>query len=424
MTAVFIGIVLIAINLDVGLSSYFLPAFGLMLIYTRLRNYRQLDKSFAMAGRYVFAMLICEAVILFVIATPLNLSDFVNSCIMIVTTALQACFFFYLMKGIQEEYLRRGDVEFKGTPVIGLVAGKILLILFIITGFKLGAAICGLAMIVFLAGVCRRLRQAERDLNLADLTPASVGFSNRALWGSYALLVAVAVFGGMFFCGISSGRTAVQENAITASVEKLTEKGMPAVVAQDLSAEDADALSDIDAFTEIKGDGSKNIKIRLIAGLTTDDDYKLVLWYGDLSGLADSRYLSREIIEISRIEPIASCSGRVCYTKNGKEFSEIITASKVSLNEGKILIREIKDIDAAETFYAEISLRNGADRVRGYLILDGSFDGKGIGSSVYTELFDAKIVQFPYKNEKQTAVLAAKKDLQRSCTFVLPYGLQ
>lgn len=119
MTRIFIGIFLIVINLDVGLSGYFLPALGLMLIYTRLRSYGRFGRNFVMAGNFVKALMLCEVVILFVIATPLNLSDIMNSCIMIVSTTLQTCFYFYLMEGIQEQYRRRGDSAFRGSPVIG-----------------------------------------------------------------------------------------------------------------------------------------------------------------------------------------------------------------------------------------------------------------------------------------------------------------
>lgn len=423
MTAIFIGIVLNAINLNIGLFSYFLPALGLMLIYTRLRNYRQLSKSFVMASAFVTAMLICEVVILLMIATPLNLSDLVNICIMVVTTALLTCFLFYFMKGIQEAYQRRGDSEFKGSPVIGVAASKILLIVFLIAGFSLGAAICGLAMLIFLVGAGRRLRQAERDLDLADLSGTAVKPSAKVLWGGYMLLITLAVFSGMFLGTITSGETALKENAPAATVKKLIERGMPETVAQDLSGEDAKSLSAVTSFSEIKSKDQSHVKVRLIAGMTGDDDYKLVLWYEDLSGFKNSRCLSREIIEVSRTEPIKGCAGSIYYIKDGKEYSKKVTASKVSLNEGKILIKKLKDIDVAEVFFAEIPLRNGAEQVRGYLMLDGSFSGKDIGSSVYTELYDAKIIQFPYKNEKQTVALDKESELQRSCTFIIPYQL-
>ena len=424
MRVIFIGILLIMVNLDIGIIDYFLPALGLMVIYTRLRRYRGASRSFVQAQKFVTAMLLCETAILFLIATPLNLSDAVNCCMMIGSTALQACFLFCLMKGVQEEYRRRGDLEFKGSSVIGLVAAKALLILFFIADFKLGTAICGLAMLVFLAGLFGRLQQADRDLKLPLMAKAAGKSSDKVLWGGYALLTAAAVFGGMYLGTVALDEPHFEQSAPSVYAERLTEKGMPEAVARDLSAEDAKSLGAVKSFMEIKGNGGKSVKARLIAGMTGKYDYKLVLWYGDLGGERSKGCLSREIIEVSRTEDIASCAGLVYYTKGGKEFSERITASKVDLNQGKILLREIKDVDVAQVFYAQIPLRNGADRVRGYLMLDGRFDGEGTDSSVYTELYDAKIIQFPYKNEKQTAVLADKKGPQRSCTFILPYGFR
>lgn len=424
MTRIFIGIFLIVINLDVGLSGYFLPALGLMLIYTRLRSYGRFGRNFVMAGNFVKALMLCEVVILFVIATPLNLSDIMNSCIMIVSTTLQTCFYFYLMEGIQEQYRRRGDSAFRGSPVIGLAASRIMLIFFLITDFKLGAGICVLAILIFLVGVFRLLRQAGRDLGLDGMASVPSAVSSRMLWGGYILVIAIAVFGGMFFGGITTSGMAVHGDGSAALADQLIQRGMPEALAQDLSPEGAEALADVTSFTEIKGEGGKSTKVRLIAGMTGVDSYKLVLWYGDLGGSEGSKCLSREIIEVSRTEPITSCDGVVHYTKDDKVFSERIVASKVSLSEGKILIREPKEMETAETLYAELSLRYGADQVRGYLMLDGTFGAEGVSSSVYTELFDAKIIQFPYKNEKQTAVLHGGNSSHRSCTFVLPYRLQ
>lgn len=424
MTAIFIGILLTAINLNFGLIGYFLPALGLMLIYTQLRNYRQLNRSFIIADRFVIAMLLCEAVILFVIATPLNLSDFINVGIMVVTTALQTCFLFCFMKGIQEEYKRKGDLEFKGSAVVGAVASKILLIIFLISGFKLGAAICGLTMVVFLVGVGLRLHRAELDLDLKRLPPVSVKVSSTVMWGCYTLLIATSVFGGMFLGTMTFGQEMAEETAESSSVKTLAERGMPKVIAQDLSDRDAKALKGVESFAEIKSSGENHAEVRLIGGMTGKNDYKLVLWYGNLNGRKSSSYLSREIVEVSRTEPIKSCAGTVYYTKDGKEFSKKITAVKVSVNEGKMLIREVKEIDAAEILYTEIPLRNGADAVRGYLILEGRFNGTEKDGSIYTELYDVNIVQFPYKNAKQTIQGADKADRQRSCTFTFSYQLK
>lgn len=424
MTAIFIGILLTAINLNVGLIGYFLPALGLMLIYTQLRNYRQLNRSFIIADHFVIAMLLCEAVILFVIATPLNLSDFINVGIMVATTALLTCFLFCFMKGIQEEYKRKGDLEFKGSSVVGAAASKILLIVFLISGFKLGAAICGLTMVVFLVGVGLRLHRAEVDLNLKRLTPASVKVSSKVMWGGYTLLVVTAVFGGMFLGTMTFGQEMIEGAAKSSSVAVLTERGMPKVIAQDLSDRDAKALAAAESFAEIKSSGENHAEVRLIGGMTGKNDYKLILWYGDLNGGKSSSYLSREIVEVSRTEPIKSCAGTVYYTKDGKEFSAKISAVKVSINEGKMLIREVKEIDAAEILYTEIPLRNGADAVRGYLILEGRFNGTEKSGSIYTELYDVNIVQFPYKNAKQTIKGADEADRQRSCTFTFSYQLK
>ena len=90
-------------------------------------------------------------------------------------------------------------MAFRGSPVIRLAASRIMLIFFLITDFKLGAGICVLAILIFLVGVFRLLRQAGRDLGLDGMASVPSAVSSRMLWGGYILVIAIAVFGGMFW---------------------------------------------------------------------------------------------------------------------------------------------------------------------------------------------------------------------------------
>lgn len=423
MGTIFVGILFITISFDLGVVSSFLPAFGLMLIYVKLRRYRMVSRYFYLANMAVEVMMFVEVVIVFLKATPLNLSAFVNMGVLLLNAVLQAWFLVCLAGSIQEEFERQGTTEFKGTAIIGLAAGNFLLIIFLIAGFKLGTVICLLIIIAFLIGVYRFLLEAGRNLSFinGDYEPAKPG--DKVLWVGYTVLIALSVSGGMFLGSMHTDQLIPKEETNTEIVKALAAKGIDEEVARDLSLEDTESLQAVDSFMEI-GARNSGRGVRLFAGMTDEDDYKLVLWYEDLGGIENSSLLGREIIEVSRTDRIGKCTGRVYYTRDGEDSYMDISAEKKSIYEGKELLTLQREAEAVETVYAEVSLRVAADHVRGYLILDGFFPAQANSGAIYTELFDVNFIQFPYKNAKQSVRYAERNGKQKSFSFALTYKLQ
>lgn len=425
MITIFVGILLATLSFHMGLVDCFLPALGFLLIYSKLRRYRAVSRSFHLANIAVIVMMCLEAVIVFLMATPLKLSEYVNIGIMVVTMVLQIWFLLCLTKGIQDEFEKKELHQFKGTSAVGFLASKFLFIVFLISDFALGATICLIAMLVFLVGLCRFLTEAGKSLDFVHRKAAPARLDGRVLWVGYILLLAVSISGGIFLGLAGTGQGTPNSGGDTDVVEKLKAKGMPEEVARDLSEKDVDSLKDIRSFVEVKAKDADG-GVRLIAGMMDESEYKLILWYANLNGAVDSGSLSREIIEVSRTDYIGKCTGRVYYTRDGKDSYKEISAEKTSPNEGRELIsqKKGKEADAVEVVYAEVPLRPSADRVRGYLILNGVFHGQNTNGSIYTELFDAKIIQFPYKNANQIAAAAEEKDSGRNYSFALMYKLK
>ena len=91
----------------------------------------------------------------------------------------------------------------------------------------------------------------------------------------------------------------IEEAAKSSSVAVLTERGMPKVIAQDLSDRDAKALAAAESFAEIKSSGENHAEVRLIGGMTGKNDYKPV------------SYTHLFFCYNERIDPTASLQGSV-----------------------------------------------------------------------------------------------------------------